>query len=121
MAVPPESAPRKSPRRGAPSAGRRKTRPVVRPVPRAPVRLKPRAQLGDPRRRLRFALAVVLLLFVVLGGRLMQLQFTNAPAYAALAAKQRTAEVTVAAPRGAILDRNGNRIAHSVPASAVYA
>lgn len=77
--------------------------------------------MADPVRRLRLALAVVVLLFVLLGGRLLQLQFGNATAYAALAAKQRTAEVTVVAPRGAIIDRNGTRLAHSVPASAIYA
>lgn len=91
----------------------------MRPIP--PRRLRPVVKLGNPSRRLRFALAVIVLLFALLGGRLIQLQFTDGKTYAALAAEQRTAKVSVVAPRGAILDRDGNPLAHSVPASAVYA
>jgi cell division protein FtsI (penicillin-binding protein 3) len=78
-------------------------------------------RLGDPKRRLRFALAVLIAMFGLLAGRLVYLQLTSAAAYAAAAAAQRSAAITLVAPRGAILDRNGTRLAHSVPASAVYA
>ena len=79
-------------------------------------------RLGNPARRLRFATAVILLLFGVLAGRLVQIQASDGARYAAAAAAGRmTAPLTLVAPRGAILDRTGNPLATSVDAVAVDA
>jgi cell division protein FtsI (penicillin-binding protein 3) len=60
-------------------------------------------------------------LFGVLGLRLVELQLTDGPAYAATGLQNRLQEVTLPAARGAILDRNGAKLAHSVEARFVYA
>jgi cell division protein FtsI (penicillin-binding protein 3) len=78
-------------------------------------------RLGNPSRRLRAGTAVVLALFLLLGGRLVQIQAMDGTAYAADAEQQRLREITLAAPRGAILDRNGAELARSVQAKAVFA
>jgi cell division protein FtsI (penicillin-binding protein 3) len=79
-------------------------------------------RLGDPTRRLRFATAVVLLLFGVLAGRLVQIQASDGDRYAAAASAGRmTAPLTLVAPRGAIVDRAGNPLATSVDAVEVDA
>jgi cell division protein FtsI (penicillin-binding protein 3) len=62
-----------------------------------------------------------MLMFSVLGGRLIQLQITDADAYAAKGLKERLTPVILPAPRGAILDRTGAVLAHSVEARYVYA
>jgi cell division protein FtsI (penicillin-binding protein 3) len=72
-------------------------------------------------RRLRFGTVLVLVLFVVIAGRLVELQLTDAAAYAADGLRQRLREVPLPAPRGAILDRTGAELAHSVEARYVYA
>ena len=61
--------------------------------------------------------AIVLLL----GARLVQLQGLQPAAYAERAGVQRTQEITLAAQRGDVLDRNGNPLAVSVIAKNVYA
>lgn len=89
----------------------RATGPVpVRPAPRLP-------RLGNPSRRLRMAAAFVMILLVVSGGRLIQLQVTDSAAYAAEALDQRLTTEPLPAERGAILDRNGNRLAYSIEAN----
>ncbi|MGH3661946.1 MAG: peptidoglycan D,D-transpeptidase FtsI family protein [Micromonosporaceae bacterium] len=72
-------------------------------------------------RRLRFGTVLVLLLLSVITGRLVELQLTDASAYAADGLKQRLRPMVLPAPRGAILDRNGAVLAHSVEARYVYA
>jgi cell division protein FtsI (penicillin-binding protein 3) len=95
---------------------RRPKRPVrIGAAPRRQRRLRvPR--LGNPTRRLRFALSVVLTLFAVLAGRLVQIQAYEGTAYAAQAAADKTRSVVLLAPRGAIVDRHGNELALSVDA-----
>ncbi|WP_156925842.1 peptidoglycan D,D-transpeptidase FtsI family protein [Glycomyces arizonensis] len=93
------------PRRPAPGRA-----PSVRPIRDLP-------RTGNPARRLRFASAVVLILLVVAGGRLVQLQVTDSAAYAAEAFNQRLFTEPLPASRGAILDRNGNALAYSVEAN----
>lgn len=98
---------------------------IRRPMRAAPARRRTRrrsgGRLGNPMRRLRFGTALVLVLFVLIGGRLVELQLTDAAAYAADGLRQRLREVPLPAPRGAILDRTGAMLAHSVEARYVYA
>lgn len=78
-------------------------------------------RIGNPRRRIRFGTALILLIFTVVGGRLVQLQVTDAAAYAAEALGQRLQEEIVPGSRGAIVDRNGELLAFSAAARYVYA
>jgi cell division protein FtsI (penicillin-binding protein 3) len=94
------------------------TKRAARP-PAAPPKHLP--ALADPVRRLRVAGALILVLFVVIAGRLVELQVTDAPAYAAEGLALRLETVQLPAPRGAIVDRNGEVMAKSVEARYVYA
>ncbi|HEY1093618.1 MAG TPA: penicillin-binding protein 2, partial [Glycomyces sp.] len=99
------------PRRGGPRATVRATGPIeVRPLASLP-------RIGNPRRRLRMAAAFVMILLLVSGARLVQLQVTDSAAYAAEALDQRLTTEPLPAERGAILDRNGNRLAYSIEAN----
>jgi cell division protein FtsI (penicillin-binding protein 3) len=66
------------------------------------------------RTRLRVSLLLVVSLFMLFGVRLFWIQGLDAQAYAAMARNASTQPVTVPAPRGDILDRNGEVIATSV-------
>lgn len=90
------------------------TRPAA---PRAPRRVA----MGRPRVRLRGGLLAVLVMLSLIGGRLVWLQGFQAEAYASEATKQRLSTVKLAAPRGSISDRNGQVLALSVDARAIYA
>ncbi|MPZ25820.1 MAG: penicillin-binding protein 2 [Micromonosporaceae bacterium] len=100
-------------------------RPAARPhrPPRtaAPSRPARPPRLASPRRRLRLATVLALSLFAVLALRLVELQLTEGPAYAATGLQDRLQTVTLPAARGAIFDRNGAVLAHSVEARFVYA
>ena len=113
------TATRRAPRRSA-GTPRRMVRLRGVGVGRSRARRNP-PRLGNPIRRLRFGTVVVLVLFMVLAGRLVVLQLTDASAYAALGLQQRLREIPLPAPRGAILDRSGAVLAHSVDARYVYA
>ncbi len=63
----------------------------------------------------------MLLLFAVIGGRLVELQLVDASSYAQDGLENRLRDLKILAPRGAILDRNGNVLAHSVEAREIYA
>ena len=63
----------------------------------------------------------VLVLLSLVAGRLVWLQGVSAEAYADQAVEQRLRTTTLLAPRGAITDRNGQVLALSVDARAVYA
>lgn len=98
-------------------------RSVVRPAFK---KAKPRKtvappKMGEPKRRIRLATALALLLFSVIGIRLVQLQLTDAPAYAAAGLQERLSKIDLPAPRGSILDRTGAVLAHSVEARYVAA
>lgn len=98
-------------------------RPTRKPRSAAALRRRPPQsppRLGNPIRRLRFGLALLFALFIVLGGRLVYVQATDGSAYAAQALAERSANVTLAAERGSILDRDGAVLSRSVPASAIY-
>ena len=76
---------------------------------------------GRPQRRLRVATVLALAMFALIAGRLVVLQFTDAKAYAAEGLRERLTTEVIPAPRGAILDRDGKILAHSVEARYVYA
>jgi cell division protein FtsI (penicillin-binding protein 3) len=63
----------------------------------------------------------VVLLFLVVVGRLAQLQLVNGQRYAAFGASQRVRPVVLAAERGSMFDREGADLALSVPQHTVWA
>lgn len=83
--------------------------------PRRPVRL------GHQGVRLRAGLVMVLVLLALIAGRLVWLQGFQATAYAGQAVEQRLRTTNLLAPRGTISDRDGQVLALSVDARAVYA
>lgn len=86
---------------------------------RAPARRGP-DRLGHQPTRLRAGLLVVLVLLTLVGGRLVWLQGFKATAYAGEAVEQRLRTTTLLADRGTISDRDGNPLAMSIDARAVY-
>ncbi|WP_328418884.1 penicillin-binding transpeptidase domain-containing protein [Micromonospora sp. NBC_00389] len=105
-------------RRTTPRAPRRGDRPAARRPSRKPPRPP---KLADSRLRLRLGTALTLALFAVIGIRLIFLQAVDTPAYAGGGVADRTRKVELPAPRGAIYDRTGAPLAHSVEARYVYA
>ncbi|NJC83569.1 penicillin-binding protein 2 [Planosporangium mesophilum] len=106
--------------RAARAAGRTGTGRIA--PARKPVR-RPKRQVRLPEtgRRLRLAGVLILGVFVVISGRLVELQLIDAKAYAARGLVNRIHEVDLPAPRGTIYDRNQQILAHSVEARFVYA
>ena len=102
---------------------RRRTVPrPARPAARRPSRKAPKPpRLADPGRRLRLGTVLILALFAVIGIRLIALQTVETPAYAGGGLDDRLRRVTLPAARGAIYDRTGAPLAHSVEARYVYA
>jgi cell division protein FtsI (penicillin-binding protein 3) len=81
-------------------------------------------KLANSTRRLRLGTVLALSLFVMIGIRLVVLQVASSPADAARLIKlreDRITQVTLPAPRGSIVDRNGVVLAHSVEARYVGA
>lgn len=72
-------------------------------------------------RRLTALLAVLLIGLSGILARLTILQVRQAEAYRSLALAQRLARIPLPATRGAILDRDGDELALSLPARAIYA
>src|SRR4051794_5849949 len=86
------------------------------PKGRKPVRARrskrrPGFRLRSSGRRLRLAAAAMACLFLLLAGRLIQLQGFQSHTYAAMAEKQRRHTVPQPATRGEIVDRSGNVLA----------
>jgi cell division protein FtsI (penicillin-binding protein 3) len=77
-------------------------------------------RLRSSGRRLRIAAAAMACLFLLLAGRLIQLQGFKSHSYAEMAEKQRTHVVPQPATRGEIVDRSGNVLALDVDANDVY-
>jgi penicillin-binding protein 2 len=67
------------------------------------------------RARIRAIQALAVLLLTLLGVRLYLLQVVRGPHYAGIAQEQRRRRLPIPAPRGAILDRNGERLVDSRP------
>jgi cell division protein FtsI (penicillin-binding protein 3) len=112
-------------RSGAAAGGTAATRGGAAARGGRPVRVaKPRARsgrsrlprLGEPKRRLRLATLLMLAMFMVVGGRLVQIQLTDAKAYAAEGLSNRLRHVVLPAFRGTIYDRTGAILVHSVDA-----
>lgn len=114
----PVPAPRRRPSTAAGDGGRAGTGAAPRRLSRKPPR-PPR--LADPRRRLRLGTLLALALFATIGIRLIVLQVVQTPAYADGGLTDRLRPVILSAPRGAIYDRSGAVLAHSVEARYVYA
>ncbi|WP_238007718.1 penicillin-binding protein 2 [Dactylosporangium sp. AC04546] len=119
-ATPARPALRRTAKASQARGGTRGTTPVRKPrklsrvkVPRPPRRPK-QPKLAEPRRRLRLATVLALLMFAAIGVRLVQLQLTDARAYAAAGLEDRLIKEVLPASRGAILDRNGKILVHSV-------
>lgn len=68
---------------------------------------------GVVRRRVQISLAIVLVVFLAFGARLLQIQGFDTSAYAAMASDAGTRSTIVPAERGEILDRNGVPLATS--------
>ncbi len=68
---------------------------------------------GVVRRRVQISLAIVLVVFLAFGARLLQIQGFDTSAYAAMADDAGTRSTVVPAERGEILDRNGVPLATS--------
>ncbi|MFC7273269.1 penicillin-binding transpeptidase domain-containing protein [Paractinoplanes rhizophilus] len=106
--------------KGSPTATRSpaaKSRAVRAIAPEPP-------KLANPARRLRLGTVLALSLFVMIGVRLVVLQVASSPADAARLIKlreDRISAITLPAPRGSILDRDGTVLAHSVEARYVAA
>lgn len=97
--------------RAVPADRRRATPTVV--VPPGPARVPP-TRTGAPPDRQRIALAVVLVLLAVLGGRLVHMQVVAGPALAAEHSAKRLHTQEIPGARGEIIDRNGFVLATSV-------
>src|SRR5262249_47283793 len=95
----------------------KKAAPARRPVRRRPKR---QVHLPDSGRRLRLTTVLILVLFLAISGRLVELQLTDAKSYARTGLEKRTQPIPLAAPRGTIYDRDRNVLAHSVQARYVY-
>nr|WP_246278546.1 penicillin-binding protein 2 [Phytohabitans rumicis] len=104
-------------KRTAPAKSAAAARRSAPPRKKAPPRRPPRPpRLADQRRRLRLGTALALTLFATIGIKLVVAQFTESPAFAEQGLAGRLDEVLIPAPRGAIYDRDGAVLAHSVEA-----
>lgn len=73
------------------------------------------------KKRLRWSLAFLSILLVVISARVVSLQTFNRAGYFEASVEQRTRVNIIRASRGVIFDRKGNEIALSVPSVTVYA
>jgi cell division protein FtsI (penicillin-binding protein 3) len=80
-----------------------------------------RPRPGTTRRRLIGLLVVLVLVFLAVGARLVDLQALGRERYAQLGFDQRVRKVQLAAERGSVFDRNGHDLAASVPQQTVWA
>ena len=109
------------PRRSAAGRPVKSAPPRRRPAPAIPAE-PPR--LASSARRLRLGTVLALALFATIGVRLVVLQVVESPESVQRLLRQRQdrlTEVLLPAPRGSILDRGGEVLAHSVEARYIYA
>lgn len=105
----------KGARRGAGARRDEQRRQGSPPVPRKRAPRRP-PKLVDQRRRLRLGTVLALTVFATIGIRIVTMQFTESPAFAEKGLETRLDRVDLPAPRGAIYDRGGAVLAHSVEA-----
>ncbi|WP_242497393.1 peptidoglycan D,D-transpeptidase FtsI family protein [Nocardioides oleivorans] len=79
------------------------------------------ASRGAPMLRLRAGFVLIAIVLSFFGARLVQLQGVDPRSYAAMAAAEGSARVTLPAERGDILDRNGVPLADSIKGKMVVA
>lgn len=84
------------------------------------IRRRPVKKSSSPG-RLIVTFFTLFLLFLLMGGRLFQLQILDASKYSAYAADQRERDVMFPARRGAIFDREGQPLAISVDLNTIFA
>jgi len=84
-------------------------------------RRSPGATGGITARRVRLIMVLVIVVFAVLGVRLIGVQLFSSGHYGAMGAAEVTQKVTVPAVRGGIYDRNGSALAVSVPRATIIA
>lgn len=72
-----------------------------------------------PKNRLKWLVRIFLFWAILILGRLMQLQVLQRDSFRQQALSQQQHVIEITAPRGAILDRNGERLAMSVPCDSV--
>jgi cell division protein FtsI (penicillin-binding protein 3) len=107
---------------GAGPRRRAATAPKAVPTRRQPVRKpRPKVRPAQAVRRLRLGTVLLLLMFLVVGGRLVALQLTDARQVALTGLADRLAHETLFAPRGTIYDRGHNVLAQSLEARYVFA
>lgn len=70
---------------------------------------------SNQRTRIWLLVACIVVLFLLIGTRLLELQIVRGAQYAALADKNKTLKKTILAPRGIIKDRNNEIIAFNKP------
>ncbi|MCE3554963.1 penicillin-binding protein 2 [Pseudonocardia sp. RS11V-5] len=103
----------------APPRARPGSRPRSGPRrPPGPPR-RPASRVGQADRRFRIGRLVLVVLLLLSAAQLLLIQTVRAGELTASAEKQRTTKITIAAERGAILDRNGTRLAFSTESRAL--
>lgn len=80
-----------------------------------------RPRPGTTRRRLVGLLVALVIVFLVVSARLVDLQAIGRDRYAQLGLDQRVRTLNLAAERGSVFDRNGHDLAASVPQQTVWA
>ncbi|WP_106848192.1 penicillin-binding protein 2 [Blastococcus sp. Marseille-P5729] len=98
-----------------------RTRQTSRPRGAAVPRRRQRFSLGNPDKRMTGALAVMVAVMLVIGGRLLQLQGVDAAAYASSAESARLKQKVITAQRGAITDAHGTKLAYSIETRTLFA
>jgi len=83
--------------------------------------LAPRWRAGRSRVRLVTLLVLLVLAFVGVVVRLVQVQLVDDGRYAAFGTAQRLQDIKLPADRGSIFDRNGNDLAVSIPQRTIWA
>ncbi|MEI7439796.1 MAG: hypothetical protein WCK20_09020, partial [Thermoleophilia bacterium] len=89
--------------------------------PRTPRRSTGGRSIPPPEKRIRWLLIAAGLFLVVCFGRAVQMQIVDGGWYANRATSQHRVELVTTAPRGAILDRDGYRLALTEQASTIGA
>ena len=89
--------------------------------PRTPRRSTRQRPIPPPERRIRWLLVAAGLFLVICLGRAVQMQVVDGGWYSTRASGQHRVEIVTTAPRGAILDRDGYRLALTEQASTIGA